>query len=511
MAVNYGKVRPFQLYEQKFHDQRFPMKYNLANMYRENPYYASQLVEKMFSTTYGTDIISEVNKYSTFVSEQPVYRWLGIGMTDKNIPLAGAWEDAAGTIPVGTNNQYVGANASHFYMDFNEKWFGVGQHIAGENPNKYRLWIVEQPVMISSSLFRYKLQLVGSDGVYIPKEELKLGTRWSADGGLMANMFSKEGYGTTFTAPFEFENRMSQFRTMISVPTSLYREGQFGNVYTFKFLDNEGKEHKVWFDSYWKSFLLQNRLDRARKFLFDKNNKLADGSTFNFDPTTGQAADEGSGLYELLDAGNVHPYYPGSLSSDFLTQIILDAAVGRVPEDQRDVTMMGGEYGLVELNKMMRKELIPTYLPAFMGDQSGRAFKWTGTNQVEANLGQVVGFASVNGIRVKFMKAAHKDDPIRNKKLYVGGGRVSSHEFDILDFGTTSGRPNIQKVELAGKPDIYAVQPGIGSKFLGNGTEFAPVVTGTPMDVDIFHYVSRVGSVVWNPTKNVRLVPAVLY
>ena len=47
MAANYGKVRPFQLYEQQFHDQKFPMKFNLANMYRENPYYASMLVEKM--------------------------------------------------------------------------------------------------------------------------------------------------------------------------------------------------------------------------------------------------------------------------------------------------------------------------------------------------------------------------------------------------------------------------------------------------------------------------------
>ena len=56
-------------------------------------------------------------------------------------------------------------------------------------------------------------------------------------------MFSKEGYGTTFTAPFEFENRMSQFRTMISLPTSLYREGQFGNVFTFKLLVIEGFEH----------------------------------------------------------------------------------------------------------------------------------------------------------------------------------------------------------------------------------------------------------------------------
>ena len=512
MAITKGQVRPFQLYEGKWHSG-LTWENNLANMYWKLPYYASDMVEKMFESTFGDDIISHVNQYPVFKTKERTYRWLGIGMTDKNIPLINAWEDSAGTIPAGTSTPYIGSNGTIFYLDFQEKWFGSKQIIVGMKPDLYRIWVLEEATMIDAGRWRYKVQLIGSDGVYIPKEELKPYTRWSKDGGLAANDLSRDGYQPSFTSPFEFENRLSQFRTKLQVPGSMYREGKFGDVYMFKFVDSDGNQHKVWFDAYWYTFLKMNRLDRANKFLYDKTNKLSDGTTLNRDPQTGINADSGSGLYELMSAGNIHPYYPGGLSVDYINKVILDASVTKVPEDKRAITILAGEYGLVDLHKMLRKELITTnLLPAYMGDTTGRAYEWDKKgNKVSVNFGQVIGYADVNGIRVNFMHAPHKDNPIRNKLLYPNGGRASSYEYDILDFGTTNGRPNIQRVELEGQPDIYALQIGIRSAFGSSGTEKMPAVVSTETDMDVIHYMSWIGSIIWNPTKIIRLIPAMLY
>jgi hypothetical protein len=511
MAVENGKVRPFQLYKGKFH-QGLAYENHLANMYFKQPYYASTMVEKMFETTFGDDILSHVNQFPVHKVSERTYRWVGIGMTDKNIALQSAWEDAAGTIPVGTTTEYIGANGTVFFMDFNEKWFGSKQEIVGMKPDLYRIWILEEPSMTGSGYYRYRVQLVGSDGIYIPKEELKAGTRWSGDGGLVANEMSRDGYEPTFTSPFEFENRLTQFRTKLRIPGGMYHEGKFSDVYMFKFVDNDGGEHKVWFDAFWYNFLKMNRVDKAKKFLYSKSNKLADGSTRNVDPQTGFNAEEGSGMYEMMSAGNIHPFYPGGLTADYLTKVILDASITKVPEDKRQVTVLAGEYGLMDLHKMCRNDLINTQLlPAYMGDTTGRAYKWTAPNQLQVNYGQIVGFANLNGVVVKFMHAPHKDNPIRHKLLYEKGGRASSYEYDILDFGTTNGRPNIQRVEYEGEPDVYAIKVGIRSKFAGRGSEKLPVQVSTETDMDEIHHMAWVGAIIWNPTKIIRMIPAVLY
>ena len=117
MAVQKGQVRPFQLYEGQWHTG-LTMETHLANMYKKMPYYASDMVEKMFESTFGDDIISHVNQYPVFKAKDRVYRWLGVGMTEKNIPLIQAWEDKSGSIPVGTSTPYIGANSTDFFLDF---------------------------------------------------------------------------------------------------------------------------------------------------------------------------------------------------------------------------------------------------------------------------------------------------------------------------------------------------------------------------------------------------------
>lgn len=514
---NLGLVRPFQLYEGKWHNG-LTFDTHLKEMFNAQPTYASMLVERMFERSWGDDIITHVSKFPAHVSPTKEFRWLGIGMGDKNLDLVSAWEDRDGTVPVGTSTPFVGANGTIFYMDFNEKFFGNKQIIVGNKPDLYRIWILDEPRLTSNGVWRYEVQLLGSDNIYIPKDELAGGgrTRWSGDGGLVSDYMSRDGFGVSQTSPFEFENRMSQFRMEQEIPGATTREGKYGNVYMFKFIDPEsGKEHKVWFDAFWYKFLSEARKNRALKFLFDKSNKLSDGSTLNKEKS-GFAADSGSGLEELMSAGNRHPFNYNGLNVDYLVKTILDASVTKVPQDKRDLTIQAGEYGLVMLNKMLQKELgasaYMSNIPNYMGDQTGRAYKWDNDNGVHVNFGQVRGFAHVNGIKVKFIHAPHKDSPIRNKLTYGDGGRVSSYEFDILDFGTTEGRPNIQRVELEGQPDILAHLPGMRSAFSkDNGSENMPKTVVTKTDADTIMYMSWIGAIIWNPTKIIQFKPSVLY
>ena len=513
--ANVGTVRPFQLYEGKWHSG-LTFDTHIKEMFKAKPYYASMMIERMFESSWGDDIISHVNNFPTFVAEQKEYRWVGIGMGDKNIALVASWEDKEGTVVAGTSTPYIGANGTLFYLDFNEKFFGNKQIIVGNKPDLYRVWIMDEPKMTSNGIYRYQCQLIGSDGIYIPKDEVKAGTRWSGDGGLVSDYMSRDGFGVNQTSPFEFENRMSQFRMEQEVPGSSLREGKYGDVYMFKFKDPDtGDEKKVWFEAFWYKFLFEARKNRAFKFLYDKSNKLQDGSTINRE-LSGFSADSGSGLEELMSAGNRHVFNPNGLTVDYLVKTILDASVTKVPEDKRDITITAGEYGLVMLNKMLQKELgASAYMAnlAYMGDTSGRAYDWNKKeNSVFVNFGQVRGFAHVNGIRVKFMHSPHKDNPVRNKLMYGEGGRAASYEFDIMDFGTTSGKPNIQKVELKGQPDIFAHLPGIRSAFgSDNGSANAPKMVASKVDADTLMFMSWIGAIIWNPTKIIQFKPSILY
>jgi hypothetical protein len=87
------------------------------------------------------------------------------------------------------------------------------------------------------------------------------------------------------------------------------------------------------------------------------------------------------------------------------------------------------------------------------------------------------------------------------------GGLASSYVFDVLDMGS-SVSPNIQKCKVAGHPDEWVgYTAGIRNPFTGDWNNNN---MSDDEDAASIHKMADVGIVVWDPTRTVKIKPAIL-
>jgi hypothetical protein len=87
------------------------------------------------------------------------------------------------------------------------------------------------------------------------------------------------------------------------------------------------------------------------------------------------------------------------------------------------------------------------------------------------------------------------------------GGLASSYTYDILDMGT-SVTPNIQKCKIKGHPDEWVgYESGMRNPFTGawNNDHMT-----NDEDAAVIHKMADIGIVVWDPTRTVRVLPAIM-
>ena len=136
------RIAPFQLYEAKTWNG-LTHENHIDNAYGREPQYLSKVIQHLIDVNVGMSFVRWMDQFGTeYLDTNQPYKWKLKGRDDKYIILQSAWEDADGTIAIGTNNPRPGVGFTTFYMDFPERYFTVTAVIVGEKPDLYHLRVM---------------------------------------------------------------------------------------------------------------------------------------------------------------------------------------------------------------------------------------------------------------------------------------------------------------------------------------------------------------------------------
>lgn len=431
---------------------------NLVNLFGDTPIKLGGFIDTIYKVNLQDDIISKINEYPTLmIDDDREYQWMLMGADAKNIPLIKATDLAGNAVSASST---FGKYGERFKLYFGERLFFQTHVIVGEKPDLYHV-LVRTDGDMEGTNWVYEVELVAHDPeLYIPYEELLAGTRWSVDYSLSEQFMSKKGSDISFTSPFLMANRISMIRKEHTVPGEMIRKGQNEPVsFNWQYANKDGKttQYKTWLNRLDWEFDKHFRREKAKLLFFGKGNQRADGTFGNLGDAGGEIK-AGMGLREQISAANTH--YFTTFNIETLVDFALNLSVGRLPEDQRNFVIGTGEHGLKMVSRAIEAYAGANALS--YGTENNRMQTLQGGgNKWSYNRPQFVKFADINGIRFEFVHIPWYDDPVRNKQMHPNGGTVESYRLTIMDFGTSSGNPNIQLVRVKGQDEVFGYIPGL--------------------------------------------------
>jgi hypothetical protein len=296
------------------------------------------------------------------------------------------------------------------------------------------------------------------------------------------------------------ENTLSMIRKEYEVPGNMIKKGE-NKPLAFSFVDEKGKLQTTWLKKLDWDFLTQFRRERARLLLYGNSNRMADGSFGNVGES-GYEIRAGHGLYDQMAPSNT--FYYNDFDIDWLTQVAIGLSVGKLPEDSRRFVLSTGEYGMYQFHRAVEAKA-SNWTPNFSQDR----IKISGNKMTYQ--GQFLEYRAVNGIVFELMHDPMKDNPVRNKIYHPEGGLASSREYDLLDFGTANGTPNIQRVALEGEEEIFRYIPGLRDPYSPYNNTTSPSMAAS--SVDGYQVIRAfIGGIrITNPMRTARFKPSILY
>ena len=248
------------------------------------------------------------------------------------------------------------------------------------------------------------------------------------------------------------------------------------------------------FNKQWQEY-------KNNAYAYGVSNRNANGEYLNFGKS-GEVIRMGDGLYAQMERGNVIPYTHFSLS--FLEEVLTGFSAGKLDFKDRKFMIRTGEFGALQFNRAAKSALSGWEEFNYNGDALGVVSK-NGENYTLRNI-QFTKYIAPNGIEVSVEIDPAYDDPIRNKITHPNGGVAQSYVYDIFDLGTAE-QPNIFKTAVKGNPEYWGYQWGIRNPF--NGSTNNPYMSFDE-DKAVMHRMATLGVCILDPTRTMRMIPAIL-
>jgi len=469
-------------------------KAHLGYQFGIEPQAASKVATMIHQANFGTTVSSYLNKFDAlYLDSDDDFTWDIITSGKKNIPLIKASLTSNGSA-VGASDK-TGKNFTEFYLTFGEKWFTDVNQIVGERNEVYPILILDEPKPIGA-YWEYRCRLnTGDKNLSVPYEELQTGKRFSKDFSPVEDTLSKKGGGVNYNFPFKMKNSFTTIRMQDTVPGNM-----INRPVKFSWKDHAtGKVMTTWMDYRTYQFEMQYQEEIAKMLMYATSNKTSD-DTYKIKGKSGYEIRMGAGIRQQMESSNYYTY--SSFNIKKFTDMLLDLTIGKIVMGQREVTIMTGERGMVQFSEALEYHST-LYTPARNNDRiystggNGYGFK-----------GQFLEYIGPNGIKVNIMHDALKDDFERNK-LMMGSkpGLAESYVYDILNMGTSDGKPNIQKVYLKNNGDSRGFEPGLRDPFtLGKPNR----IMSNPVDGWTEHRMFTGGAIIYDPTRVAVYKPNIL-
>lgn len=486
------KISPFQLYESE-DLTGLVTKSHLGYRFGIEPQQASKVATMIHQANLGATVNAYLNQFptKTFDTDDD-FTWDITTNGKKNVPLVKA-EITLGTAVTAASQ--AGLNYSEFYLYFGEAYFTDVNVIVGERNEIYPIQILEDPVNVGG-LYRYRCRLLtGDPTLFIPYDELTAGKRFSKDFSPVEKELSVKGGGVHYTFPYKMMNAFTMIRMQDTIPGNMIER-----PVKFSWIDPATKKlMTTWMDYRSYELEMQYQDEINHMLVYATANKTAEG-TYVQKGKSGRVLQMGAGIKQQMEAANYNTY--NSFDIKKFTEMLLDLTVGKVVMGQREVTVLTGEWGMYQFHEAL-EDYTTLYTPS-----SERLRIYSKGGNVMGYKGQFLEYIGPNGIKVNIVHDALKDDFARNKIYYTGKqGLAESYVYDILNMGTSDGRPNIQKVALSKFGDIRGYEPGLRDPFTIGQTNR---IMSNPKDAWTEHRAYTGGAIVYDPTRTATYKPIIL-
>ena len=433
--------------------------------------------------------------------------WDVVSSSRRNIPLIEARRCDGTKVTSGGAN--VGVGFEPFYLVFPVDWFALGEVLWGNYNEEYPV-IVKEMGHAEGTNTVYLVEPFGAHlAGGIPAERLLAGERFSWAYAPIEKDFSRKVGDVRFSTPVSMRQGWSRVRLQhkiggrelgkrlcCRIPVSKEVNGKIQHTTVDRWIYNvTWKIEETW--SEYKN----NALDRG------VSTRMENGEYSNFG-LSGLPNEQGAGFRQQQAQGNM--MYYNKFSIGLVEDALYGISAGKLDFSKRKFVMRTGERGAILFSKEAKKEMsgwIPLYsasTPSYMTKGPNTEFAKNGVTIADF---QVTKWMSANGLEVTLMIDSSKDDAQTNKIMHPMGGTAESYRFDIF-YAADEEQPNVQKCVVKGQPELRGYQWGpFSNPFTGETNNSS---ASYDEDSAVVHYKATLGLVIYDPTRCISLIPAIL-
>ena len=484
---------------------------HLYGLFRTNPQMASDVMTVLMSSmhlpTLDTYLSREV-PVREYEDDSELF-WDVVTSSRRNIPLVEA-RDCDGTPVTALTDHNIGVGFQPFYLVFPTDWFALGEVLWGEKNEAYPV-IVKEAGKAEGTNTVYLVEPFGANGVNgIPVEELLTGKRFSWAYAPIEDNFSRKVGDVRFSSPVTMRSDWMRVRLQHKIGGKEIGKRLAANIPVSR--EVNGKTETAiasrWMlavtwkiEETWNEYK-NNALDRG------VSTRMENGEYSNFG-LSGLANRQGSGFREQQSAGNMQYYTKFSIG--LIEDALYGVSAGKLDFSKRKFVMRTGEHGAILFSREAKKEMsgwLPLYshtsaVPYMTKGPSTDFAK----NGVTVSNPQVTKWMSANGLEVTLMVDSSKDDVQSNKIMHPAGRTAESYRFDIF-YAADEEQPNVQKCVVKGQPELRGYQWGpFFNPFTGEANNSS---ASFDEDAAVVHYKATLGIVIYDPTRCISLIPAIL-
>ena len=485
---------------------------HLYGLFRTNPQKASEVMTVLMSSmhlpTLDTYLSREV-PVREYEDDSELF-WDIVTSSRRNIPLVEARRADGTVVNPDTSTANVGVGFEPFYLVFPTDWFAIGEVLWGNFNETYPV-IVKEAGRAEGTNTVYLVEPYGANGGDgIPVERLLAGEKFSWAYAPIEDNFSRKVGDVRFSSPISMRSDWQRVRLQhkiggkeigkrlaANIPVSMEVNGKMEQRIATRWMLNV-----TWkIEETWNEYK-NNALDRG------VSTRLENGEYSNFG-LSGLANRQGSGFREQQAMGNQQYYTKFTIG--LLEDALYGVSAGKLDFNKRKFVIRTGERGAMLFSKEAKKEM-SGWLPLYGGTSNvpyvkgGAATDFAPNGVSVADL-QVTKWMSANGLEVTIMVDSSKDDMQTNKIMHPLGGTAESYRFDIF-YAADEEQPNVQKCVVKGQPEFRGYQWGpFFNPFTGEANNMS---ASFDEDAAVVHYKATLGLVIYDPTRCISLIPAIL-
>lgn len=496
-----GKLQRFQAMNFKGWASEITKANHLGTFLQKQAQQASPVMIELLTVNYGKNLDIFLSQFATKTFEtDDDFTWDLVGSARRNIPLKGARDENGN--PVDGSLTMIGAGKAPFEVIFSEDWFFNGEVIWGELNEAYSLRILG-PARYEGTDAVYTVELMDGNTSGMPYEELLAGKKFSYGYAPVSRGLSRRVGGTRHATPASMRNEFSQIRISDKMSGDMM-DAKVAMAIPMVTSDGKVTTQTAWMhiadwelEKTWSEY-------KANIVAYARSNRNANGEYMNYDQS-GEIIRMGDGIYPQVEVANTQYYNKFRLP--IIEDVLYDLTENKIGFGDRTFVLKTGQQGAIKFHKAVKEETSGWYNMSLNADAIGAVAKTSSPlhrNALKAGY-QFTEWMAPNGITVKVDVDATYDDRVRNKIL-LDGKPAQSSRFDIWDIGT-SAEANICKITAKNRPEVRGYQWGLRNPWTG---AYDNQYMSHDEDSATIHKMATLGALVYDPTRTVSLIPAVL-